>query len=138
MLTKFLKPRAELAYALSRFVLGLTFSFHGWQKIAGFQSSGEGPAFGSQIWVGGLIELLGGTLVALGIATEYVALLCSGTMAVAYIQFHWKLQFSADFFPAINKGELALVYCFVFLVFGFFGSGKYSLDRFIRPKVTGI
>jgi putative oxidoreductase len=137
MLSKWLKPHGELAYAAARVVLGLSFSFHGWQKIFGVLSSGAGPVAGSQIWVGGLIELAGGTLVALGIATEYAALLCSGTMAVAYIQFHWKLQLGADFFPAINKGELALVYCFIFLLFGFYGSGKYSLDHFIRPKVSG-
>ena len=137
MLSKFLKPRADLAYAAARIVVGLAFSFHGWQKIAGFLSEHAGPEVGSQVWIGGLIELFGGTLVALGIATEYAALLCSGTMAVAYIQFHWKGQLGSNFFPAVNKGEPALIYCFAFLIFGFYGSGKYSLDRFIRPKVTG-
>lgn len=136
MLSKFLKPRAPLAYAASRVVLGLAFSFHGWQLIAGFLGASQ-PAAGSQLWFGGLIELFGGTLVALGLFTEYAALLCSGTMAVAYLQFHWKGQLGASFFPAVNKGELSLVYSLIFLVFGFHGSGKYSLDRFIRPSVTG-
>ncbi len=136
MLSKFLKPRAGLAYAAARIVVGLAFSFHGWQKIAGFLGAAQ-PSAGSQVWVGGLIELFGGTLVAVGLFTEYAALLCSGTMAVAYIQFHWKAQLGSNFFPAVNKGEPALLYCFIFLVFGFYGSGKYSLDRFVRPSVTG-
>jgi putative oxidoreductase len=58
-----------------------------------------------------------------------VAFVCSGEMAVAYFLFHWKLQMGAAFFPIVNKGELAALYCFVFLLIACRGGGKWSLDR---------
>lgn len=117
------------AYAALRFVAGAAFSFHGMQKIFGWLPAGPSPAFGSQLWVGGIIELVCGSLVALGLYTRPAALLASGTMAVAYCQFHWRLSFTAwKWLPAINKGELALIYCFVFLLISARGGGIASLD----------
>jgi putative oxidoreductase len=104
------------------------FAFHGCQKILGVLSEFRPPA-GSQLWVGGLIELFGGLAVALGVGTSPAAFLCSGEMAVAYFQFHWKLRFDANFFPAINKGELAVLYSFVFLLIACNGAGRWSLGR---------
>jgi putative oxidoreductase len=77
---------------------------------------GSPPAVGSQIWIGGLIELVGGALIALGPFARPAAFIASGTMAVAYIQFHWRFAF-ADYrwLPSVNKGELAAIYCFLFL-----------------------
>ena len=70
-----------------------------------------------------------GSVVALGLLTRPAALLVSGTMAVAYFQFHWKLAMDHwKFLPAVNQGELAVVYCFVFLMFAAAGAGAYSLD----------
>src|SRR5690242_3995197 len=113
-LQRFLAPHSDKAYAAMRIVLGLMFSFHGIQKLFGFLSDFQPPA-GSQLWFGGIIELVAGLAIALGAATTYAAFLASGQMAVAYLQFHWKFQFGQAFFPAINKGELALAYCFIFL-----------------------
>jgi putative oxidoreductase len=81
------------------------------------------------MWVGGVIELACGTLIALGLLTRAAAFLASGTMAVAYIQFHWKGGLGTDFLPIVNKGELALLYCFVFLLFCVRGAGPISIDR---------
>lgn len=107
---------------------GLAFSFHGMQKVFGWLSPFMPPA-GSQLWFGGLIELGCGLLIALGLFTRPAAFLASGTMAVAYTQFHWKLAFAAGMWlPAVNKGELALIYCFLFLFIAARGGGSASLD----------
>jgi putative oxidoreductase len=125
---KWLEYYTNESYALLRIVAGLLFAFHGMQKILGVFSDFSPPMF-SQLWVGGLIELVGGLAVAVGFQTRLAAFLCSGTMAVAYFQFHWKFQGGAEFFPAINKGELAVVYCFLFLFLACRGAGKWSLDK---------
>src|SRR5688572_32204830 len=102
-----LTPYADRAYALLRIVSGFAFSIHGWQKMFGVLG-GQRPAFGTQMWLGGAIELVCGTLILLGLFTRGAAFLASGTMAVAYIQFHWNFAFNDRFFPAVNKGEPAL------------------------------
>jgi putative oxidoreductase len=130
MLDRILSPYAEFAYALLRVVAGLMFAFHGYQKLFG----GETPPVGSQMWLGAVIELLGGLLIAVGLGTVYAAFLASGTMAVAYAQFHWKGALDANFFPINNKGELALLYCLVFFYFAFRGSGRYSLDAALKRR----
>ncbi|MBI2174402.1 MAG: DoxX family protein [Candidatus Omnitrophica bacterium] len=123
-----LEKFADHAYALMRIVTGFMFSFHGMQKILGILSDFQ-PPVGSQIWFGGLIELLGGIAVMVGFQTRPAAFLCSGMMAVAYFQFHWKFQSGAQFFPTINQGELAALYCFVFLSIACRGGVKWSLDK---------
>jgi putative oxidoreductase len=117
------------AYAALRIVAGAAFSFHGVQKIFGWMAQGRSFAVGSQLWVGGLIELVCGTLIALGLFARVAAFLASGTMAVAYVQFHWKLSFADGMWlPSINKGELALIYCFLFLFIATHGAGPVSID----------
>jgi len=106
-------------------------TFHGVQKIFGFLAEQQ-PPFGSQLWIGGLIELVCGAAVALGLYAAPAAFLASGTMAVAYFQFHWKFQLGAAFFPAINQGELAVLYCFVFLYIACKGAGSWSLAALRR------
>lgn len=119
-----------VAYAALRIVSGTLFAVHGAQKILGWFAAKAPPAFGSQLWVGGVIELIGGALIALGLFTRHAAFVCSGTMAVAYTQFHWKLALGGgQWLPIVNKGELAVVYCFVFLYIWTHGSGVASLDR---------
>jgi putative oxidoreductase len=125
---KRLERYADHAYALMRIVAGFMFSFHGAQKILGVLSDFQ-PPVGSQLWFGGIIELVGGVAVLLGFQTRLAAFLCSGEMAVAYFQFHWKLQLGPKFFPALNKGELAVLYCFAFLLIACRGGVKWSLDR---------
>ena len=124
---KHLEKYANHAYALMRIVSGFMFSFHGAQKILGLFSDFR-PAFGTQIWFGGIIELVCGLAIMLGYQTRLAAFLCSGQMAVAYFQFHWKFQLGPQFFPPVNKGELAVLYCFVFLLIACRGGVKWSLD----------
>ena len=125
---KWLERYADHAYALLRIVTGFIFLFHGAQKILGVLSELQPPAW-SQLWFGGIIELVGGLMVLLGFQTRAAAFLCSGTMAVAYIQYHWKFQIGAQLFPAINKGELALLYSVVFFLIACRGGVKWSLDK---------
>jgi len=119
---------SDAAYALLRIAAGFMFAFHGAQKILGVMSDFQPPMW-SQLWFGGLIELLGGLAVLVGFKTRLAAFLCSGTMAVAYFQFHWKFQGGQQFFPAINEGELAALYSFVFLLIACRGGVKWSLDK---------
>jgi putative oxidoreductase len=119
----------NLSYTLLRIVSGALFSFHGMQKVLGWFTSNPGPAAFTQQWVGGVIELVCGVLIAIGLFSRPAAFLASGTMAVAYIQFHWKLEMGALLFPIVNKGELAVIYCFVFLLIAARGAGALSVDR---------
>ena len=128
MQMRWLERFSDYAYALLRLVTGFMFCFHGAQKILGVLSNFR-PPVGSQIWFGGIIELFGGLAVMLGVQTRAAAFLCSGMMAVAYFQFHWKFQPGPQFFPAINEGELAALYCFVFLYIACRGGGRWSLDK---------
>jgi len=128
MLNRTLAPHTESTYAMLRIVVGLLFAFHGAQKLFGvFMPVELIPEVGSQVWIGGVIELVTGLAITAGIATTWAAFLASGTMAVAYIQFHWKLQLGAQLLPAVNQGEAALVYAFVFLFLACRGNGKWSL-----------
>jgi putative oxidoreductase len=104
------------------------FAFHGMQKLFGVQSTFLPPAW-SQLWFGGIIELVTGFAIAGGVFTTVAAFLASGQMAVAYIQFHWKGAFDAQFFPTVNKGELALLYSVLFLFIACRGGGKWSLTK---------
>jgi putative oxidoreductase len=120
----------SFASAALRIVAGGMFAFHGAQKLFGVLSvPGHQPAMWSQLWFGGIIELFGGLLIALGLFTRPAALLASGMMAVAYFQFHWKLVIDGNkFLPIVNGGELAVLYCFVFLCYAVAGAGPVSLD----------
>lgn len=129
-----LEEYVEESYALLRIVVGLMFAFHGVQKVFGILIDMQPPLF-SQLWVGGVIELLAGAAILLGFQTRLAAFISSGEMAVAYLQFHWKLQMDKNFFPALNKGELAVLYCFVFLFIACRGSGRWSLDNIVRKPV---
>ena len=128
MLKTVLSPFADRAYALLRIVAGLLLSFHGMQKIFGL--FGQAMKFGDspQVWIGGIIELVGGLAIAAGLFTRCAAFVASGTMAVAYFQFHWKFQGGQMFFPGINKGELAVLYCWLFFYIACKGAGPWSID----------
>ena len=126
---KFLAKFKDPAYALMRMVTGFMFSFHGLQKIFGILSDHPQPAIGSQIWIGGIIEWVGGLMILAGFQTRLAAFLCSGTMAVAYFQFHWKFQSGSQILPGINQGEMAVLYCFIFLLIACQGSGIWGVDR---------
>lgn len=127
-----LRKLEEPTYAVVRIVTGLLFSVHGMQKVLGWFTEKPTAELGSQMWVGGLIELACGLLIALGLFTRVAALLASGTMAVAYFQFHWKFAMADwQWLPAVNHGELAVVYCFLFLYVAIKGGGVAALDRVV-------
>lgn len=117
----------DLALLVFRVIAGLMFSFHGVQKIFGVMTEHQPPLV-SQMGLGGLIELIGGLMIAAGLFTPWAAFICSGTMAVAYIQFHWKLQLDSKILPSVNQGELALLYCVSFFSIAALGAGRYSVD----------
>jgi putative oxidoreductase len=126
---------SDSTYALLRIVAGLMFSFHGMQKLFGVMSDMPSPEIGTQMWIGGVIELVGGLLVATGLMTRFAAFITSGMMAVAYFQFHLLGGTGTlptalgGFLPTINKGELAVLYCFVFLYIACRGGVKWCIDK---------
>ncbi len=124
----FLARYTDTTYAIMRIASGALFSFHGMQKIFGLLAEHE-TAFLSQMWFGGIIELVCGLLLVAGFQTRPAAFLASGTMAVAYIQFHWAFQMGPKFFPALNGGDGALLYAFMFLYIACQGAGQWALDK---------
>ena len=132
MLSRLLHPLTDSVYAAMRIVVGLLFAFHGLQKIFGVLSEFQ-PPVGSQLWIGGVIEIVTGLMIAFGFLTVWAAFLASGTMAVAYTQFHWKFALGSSFFPAVNEGELALVYALLFLFIACRGAGPASVDSRLKP-----
>jgi putative oxidoreductase len=124
---RWLGRHAERIHALFRFVAGVLFACHGAQKLFG--------AFGGQVMtsdpmllVAGVIELVGGLMIAVGLLTSWAAFIASGEMAVAYFVAHAP----RGFWPIVNKGELAVLYCFAFLYIAARGSGPYSADALVR------
>jgi len=119
---RFLERYEAPIYAVFRIVLGLLFACHGAQKILGLFG---GPKAGQPLMiVGGWIELLAGLLIAIGLFAAVAAFIASGEMAVAYFMAHAP----HGWVPIVNKGELAVVYCFVFLFIAARGSGVWSVD----------
>jgi putative oxidoreductase len=117
------------AYAAMRIVIGLLFLFHGLQKVFGMYGREAVPLI-SRAGAAGIIELVGGVLVMIGLFTSPVAFICSGEMAFAYFLAHAP----SGFWPIVNRGELAALYCFVFLYISARGAGPVSLDRILRGK----
>jgi putative oxidoreductase len=124
---KFLQPHAERLYALLRIAAGLMFTLHGMQKLFGMFGGvpPEAPAF--VVYGAGGIEFVGGLLIAIGLFTGPAAFISSGTMAVAYFLGH-VLPAQGNLNPMVNKGELAVLYCFVFFYMAAHGSGIWSVD----------
>ena len=129
MIQGLLSPQSERAFTAMRVIFGLMFSVHGMQKLFGILGAQALPV-ASQMGVGGVIEFVAGLLIAFGLFTSWAAFIASGQMAVAYLQFHWKFQFGAAFFPMVNKGEMAVANCFVFLYIACRGAGPWSLDAY--------
>ena len=122
-MASFLIKYQSQTYALLRIVVGFLFFWHGMQKLFSFPSPApDAPAF--IIYVAGSIELVGGALVAIGLMTRWSAFLCSGLMAAAY----WMAHGTKHALPMMNGGELAVLYCFVFLAIASQGAGIWSVD----------
>jgi putative oxidoreductase len=111
--------------AVLRIVTALLFMEHGTTKLLGFPPSEmPAPAFLSLSWIAGVLELVGGALVLIGLFTRPVAFILAGEMAVAY----WTAHAPQSFFPVVNGGDAAILFCFVFLYLVFAGAGAWSVD----------
>lgn len=115
---------APRVLSILRIVTALLFLEHGTQKLLGFPASDYSPAFMSLPWIAGVLELFGGALLVIGLFTRPVAFILSGQMAVAYFTVHAP----GSFFPVLNGGEAAILFCFVFLYLVFAGPGPWSVD----------
>jgi putative oxidoreductase len=116
----FLDRNRDRIYALMRIVAGYMFACHGAMKLLG----PAGPMPPAMQWTAGLIELIGGTLICVGLFTRWSAFISSGTMAVAYFLVHQPM----GPLPIQNDGELAALYAFVFLFIAARGSGPWSIE----------
>jgi putative oxidoreductase len=122
-MASFMRNFEPQTYALLRIVTGFLFLWHGSQKVLGFPG-GTPPAPPFILWTAGPIELACGVLVMIGLGTRWAAFLASGLMAFAY----WLAHGTQALLPVQNQGELAALYCFVFLYISARGAGIWSLD----------
>ena len=124
--------------SILRIMAGLLFLEHGTTKVLGFPPGAPGPHTGfvvnNMAGFSGVLELIGGALLVIGLFSRITAFILSGEMAVAYFMIHWAIVTSAphSFYPIINKGEIAVLYCFVFLYLAAAGPGPWSLDAMRR------
>ena len=126
---------APQALSLLRIVTALLFLLHGTSKLFGFPPfPSDLPAPGSLLWIGAILELVGGLMVLVGVFTRPVAFVLSGEMAVAYWMFHAP----QSTFPSVNNGEPAILFCFIFLLIAAAGAGPWSLDASRSRKVVEI
>ena len=128
-LDSMLNRQAPRYLSIFRIVFGLMFLAHGTSKFLGVPPWPYGPVnFVTLIWFQGLIELIGGSLLTVGLFTRFVGFILAGDMGVAYFMSHAP----KGFFPHANGGTTAVLYCFAFLYFFFAGGGVWSLDRLVR------
>jgi putative oxidoreductase len=124
----------NLALTLLRIIAGLLFMQHGAQKLfgvfGGLGGNGAPAPFPQLMWFAGVMEFFGGLCVLLGLFTRPVAFLLSGEMAVAYFMGHAP----RGFWPILNHGELAVLFCFIFLFLAVAGGGQFTLDKLIYRK----
>ena len=130
-MSEFLNAWAPRILSVLRIITGFLFLWHGSQKLFGYPPSpqGGGP-LEPLILVAGILEFFGGVLFLVGFLTRPVAFLLSGLMAVAYFMAHA----SGGFLPLVNRGEMAVLYCFVFFYFIFSGAGAWGLDSLIFER----
>ncbi len=124
-------------YCILRLIIGLMFACHGGQKLLGFPPGGQGAGEGIML-LGAWIELVGGFLIAFGLFTRVAAFIAAGEMAVAYFMIHagGAPTPHGKIFPIINRGELAVVYCWIFLFIFFYGPGRWSIDSLIGRRAA--
>ena len=132
-LNRLCREAAPYLLSLLRIMSALLLLQHGTQKLLDFPARAAGraaPEFLSLIWWAGAIELVGGVLLAVGLFSRPVAFILSGELAFAYFIGHA----GRGFFPILNAGELAALYCFVFLYLAAAGPGPWSLDRLVSER----
>jgi putative oxidoreductase len=120
---------SETLYGVMRIIVGLLFACHGAKKLL-YMFGGQGFPSDPLIIAAGVIELVGGILIAIGLWAGYFAFIASGEMAFAYFKVHA----SGGFWPIVNNGELAVLYCFIFLFIASKGSGALSLDALWKKQ----
>ena len=126
----FLGRYSTYIYALLRIVTGFLFMWHGSQKLFGYPPSATpGSDLSTLMAVGGGIELIGGLLIMIGLFTSFAAFISSGLMAVAYFGWHFS---TTAILPLQNRGELAVVYCFLMLYIASRGSGVWSVESIFK------
>jgi putative oxidoreductase len=125
----YLSKYESQVYALLRVVTGFLFLWHGSQKLFSFPPvPGEIPLY--IVLIGGTTEFFGGLLVMAGFCTRWAAFICSGEMAYAY----WKAHALHAILPLMNHGELAMIYCFLFLFISARGAGIFSVDHYLEGR----
>lgn len=129
---RYLGKFSEFAYATLRIIAGLMFAMHGAQKLFGWPGHKAPVLLASKFGAAGVIELVCGSLVALGLLAGYAAFIACGEMAYAYFTVH----FPGGPYPIMNGGELAVLYCFIYLLVATRGSGCCSIDA-MRGKSKG-
>ena len=129
-MNSFLASWSPRMLSVLRIITGFLFLWHGSQKLFNFPPAAQGGGASGLMMFAGILEFFGGLLFLIGLFTRPVAFILSGLMAVAYFMAHA----SGGFLPVVNKGELAVLYCFVFLYFTFAGGGAWSLDRLIWKR----
>ncbi len=129
---RFLSAQSEYILSITRILVGINFATHGAQKLFGVFGGAPAQMPPPLLYTAGSIELLGGLLIAVGLLTNWSAFVSSGFMAAAYFMAH----FSQGFWPILNHGELALVYCWLFLYLAAHGPGSWSLDAMLSRGST--
>ena len=119
-----LSPFAPGALSVFRVIVGLLFLCHATQKLFGWPTGPQVPVGAWPFFYAGIIELVVGILITLGLFTRIAAFVGSGEMAFAYFTQH----LPDSFWPIVNQGELAVLYCFSFLLLVFVGGGAFALD----------
>lgn len=126
---RFFLSRFEMqVYVILRVVIGFLFLWHGAQKIFAFPAAGIVIPY--VVFIAGPIEFFGGLLVMTGLWTRWAAFICSGEMAVAY----WTMHGTKMVLPLLNGGELAMIYCFLFLFISARGPGIFSIDGYLEKR----
>jgi putative oxidoreductase len=126
---------APQIHAITRILAGVMFACHGAQKLFGAFGGVQGEMPAPMLYTAGVIEFFGGLLMAVGLYASWAAFFASGQMAVAYFLAHWpaagpeRFPGQGSFWPILNHGELAVVYCWLFLGFAATGAGTWSLDE---------
>jgi putative oxidoreductase len=121
----FLDRYASQILGITRIVVGLLFLEHGLMKLVGFPAAmGSGP-LPPLMLAAGVIEVVGGALVTLGFYSRWAAFICSGQMAVAYFMAH----FPRGIYPALNGGDGAILFCFIFLYLAAAGPGAFAMNN---------
>ena len=123
-------PYAPYVLSIVRIIVALLFFEHGLSKLFGFPVTHSPAEFLSLGWFSGAIEFAGGALLAVGLFSRFAAFIMSGEMAFAYFISHAP----RSFFPLVNGGDGAILYCFIFLYLAFAGPGPWSLDALIRRR----